>query len=66
MMDNKEFDLSKMSADDLTRIRADWRRSMMNLPFEWKIGIVEKLLSISRLENKEKPRDSSEKDTSKE
>ena len=65
-MDNKEFDLSNMSAEDLIRIRAQWRRSMMNLPFEWKIGIVEKLHSISRLENEEKPRDSSENDTAKE
>jgi hypothetical protein len=46
-MDETQLDLNYLSAEDLLHIRKQWRRSLASLPFEWKIGIVEKLKSIS-------------------
>ena len=64
-MDNKEFDLGNMLAEDLIRIREQWRKSMANLPFEWKIAIVKKLQSFSgSREDEEKSRNPPEHDNS--
>jgi ribosomal protein L29 len=46
-MDETEFDLNNLSAEDLLHIRKQWKKSLASLPFEWKIGIVEKLKSVS-------------------
>jgi hypothetical protein len=47
-MSEREFDLSKMTVDDLFRAKDERRQRLANLPFERKIEIVKKLQSISR------------------
>jgi hypothetical protein len=48
MMNDRDFDLSKMTVEDLFRAKEERRRRLANLPFEKKIEIVKKLQSISR------------------
>ncbi len=47
-MNDRDFDLSKMTVEDLFRAKEERRRRLANLPFEKKIEIVKKLQSISR------------------
>ena len=47
-METEDFDLSKMTVDDLFRAKAERRRRLASLPFEQKIEIVKKLQSVSR------------------
>ena len=47
-MENEDFDLSKMTVEDLFRAKKDRRQRLSNLPFEEKIEIVKKLQSVSR------------------
>ncbi len=53
-MDKEDFDLSKMTVEDLFRAKEERRQRLANLPFEEKIEIVKKLQSVSR---KLKPKD---------
>ena len=47
-MQSKDFDLSKMTVEDLFRAKKERRRRLANLPFEEKIKIVKKLQDLSR------------------
>ena len=47
-MDNENFDLSKMTVDDLFRAKVERRQRLARLSFEEKIEIVKKLQSVSR------------------
>jgi hypothetical protein len=53
-MDNKSFDLSKMTVDDLFRAKTERRQRLAHRPFEEKIEIVKKLQSVSRTARKVK------------
>jgi hypothetical protein len=55
-----DFDLSKMTVEDLFRAKEERRRLLANLPFEKKIEIVKKLQSISREALKENTLEQSE------
>jgi len=46
-MKNEDFDLSKMTVEDLFRAKKDRRQRLANLSFEEKIEIVKKLQSVS-------------------
>ncbi len=59
-MDDTDFDLSKMTVEDLFRAKEERRRRLANLPFEKKIEIVKKLQSISREALKENTPEQSE------
>jgi hypothetical protein len=61
-MSEREFDLSKMTVDDLFRAKDERRQRLANLPFERKIEIVKKLQSISREALKEADQKQSEQD----
>jgi hypothetical protein len=63
-MSEFDFDLSKMTVDDLFRRKDERRRRLANLPFEKKIEIVKKLQSISREALKESTGEQSEQDPS--
>ena len=47
-MENEDFDLSKMTVDDLFRAKRERRQRLASLPFEQKIEIVKRLQSVSR------------------
>ena len=48
-MSNSDFDLSKMTVEDLFRAKEERkRRRLANLPFEKKMEIVEKLNAVWR------------------
>lgn len=47
-MKPEEFDLSRMTVDDLFRAKEERRKRLANLPFEEKIEIVKKLQVVSR------------------
>lgn len=47
-MDTHEFDLSKMTVEDLFRAKEARRKRLANLPFEEKIKIVKELQEVSR------------------
>jgi len=59
-MDDTDFDLSKMTVENLFRTKEEPRRRLANLPFEKKIEIVRKLQSISREALKENTPEQSE------
>lgn len=59
-MDDRDFDLSKMTVEDLFRTKEERRRRLANLPFEKKIEIVKKLQSVSREALKENTTEKSE------
>lgn len=44
----EDFDLSKMTVEDLFRAKDERRKRLANLPFEEKIAIVKKLQNVSR------------------
>jgi hypothetical protein len=47
-MSMHDFDLSKMTVDDLFRAKEARRRRLADLPFEEKIEIVKQLQDVSR------------------
>ena len=47
-MEREEFDLSKMTVQDLFRAKEERRKRLANLPFEEKIEIVKRLQELSR------------------
>ena len=47
-MENRDFDLSKMTVEDLFRAKEERRKRLANLPFEEKIAIVKELQELSR------------------
>ena len=47
-MESDDFDLSKMTVEDLFRAKDERRKRLAKLPFEEKIVIVKKLQSVSR------------------
>jgi hypothetical protein len=47
-MDSRDFDLSKMTVEDLFRAKDERRKRLAKLPFEEKIQIVKKLQVVSR------------------
>ena len=47
-MQSGDFDLSKMTVEDLFRAKEERRKRLANLPFEEKIEIVKKLQDLSR------------------
>ena len=47
-MESDEFDLSKMTVEDLFRAKDERRKRLAKLPFEEKILIVKKLQLVSR------------------
>ena len=47
-MQSRDFDLSKMTVEDLFRAKEARRKRLANLPFEEKIEIVKKLQDVSR------------------
>lgn len=47
-MDSDDFDLSKMTVEDLFRAKDERRKRLAKLPFEEKILIVKKLQAVSR------------------
>jgi hypothetical protein len=47
-MESNNFDLSKMTVEDLFRAKAERRKRLAKLPFEEKILIVKKLQAVSR------------------
>ena len=56
----RDFDLSKMTVEDLFRAKEERRRRLANLPFEKKIEIVKKLQSVYREALKENTEEQSE------
>ena len=44
----QDFDLAKMTVEDLFRAKEERRKRLANLPFEEKIAIVKKLQAVSR------------------
>jgi hypothetical protein len=44
----EDFDLSKMTREDLFRAKEERRKRLANLPFEEKIAIVKKLQEVSK------------------
>jgi hypothetical protein len=48
-MKSKDFNLSKMTVEDLFTAKKERRKRLANLSFEQKIEIVKKLQSVSRL-----------------
>ena len=47
-METDDFDLSKMTVEDLFRAKKERRKRLANLPFEEQIEIVKKLQAVSR------------------
>lgn len=47
-MESADFDLSKMTVEDLFRAKDERRKRLAKLPFEEKILIVKKLQAVSR------------------
>jgi hypothetical protein len=47
-MESDDFDLSKMTVEDLFRAKNERRKRLARLPFEEKIQIVKKLQAVSR------------------
>lgn len=47
-MGTHDFDLSKMTVEDLFRAKEARRKRLANLPFEEKIAIVKELQEVSR------------------
>jgi hypothetical protein len=47
-MESDDFDLSKMTVEDLFRAKDERRKRLAKLPFEEKIQIVKKLQIVSR------------------
>jgi hypothetical protein len=47
-MESDDFDLSKMTVEDLFRAKDERRKRLAKLPFEEKILIVKKLQAVSR------------------
>ena len=44
----EEFDVTKITREDLFRAKEERRKRLANLPFEEKIAIVKKLQDLSR------------------
>jgi len=59
-MSEPEFDLAKMTVNDLFQAKNDRRRRLADLPFERKIEIVEKFNAIVRETLREKEQRKSE------
>jgi hypothetical protein len=47
-MESDDFDLSRMTVEDLFRAKDERRKRLAKLPFEEKIMIVKKLQAVSR------------------